>query len=154
MLRRVRHAARHHPGAGPRNIEEGNGFLPPGFRLGPQYGQTLGAVFGISRHEFPTHLARRQRRRAHIDAQNFLEPEILTHALMDHLLVDAASTWIGSIGTDRQLVVAEHTPDADHFHALGGIAVDEEAISHRCHRIWLASSGTSTPALKGTTRGV
>ena len=59
-----------------------------------QDGETFAAVLGISRHEFPADLPRRQRRRAHIDAQNLPEPEILAHALMHHVLMHASTARI------------------------------------------------------------
>src|SRR5579863_7427394 len=111
MMRGVSHAARHHPSAGAGDTEEGNHLFPPWLGRCLQYGQALGAVLGIALHELPANLARGQRWRFHINAENGSKPEVLADALMHHLLVHASSARIGSIRPDWQLIVAEHAPD-------------------------------------------
>src|SRR3954470_5314494 len=145
MVRRVSHAARHDPGAGTPDIEERDLGLPPCLVRVAQRGQSLAAILGVASHEFRTNLARGQWRRAGVDAEYRAEPVIFTGALMDHMLEEAPPSRISRVWPNLKIVVAEHTPGAQHFQPLSLISIDQEIVSHSITstRVEISSRGTS-----------
>jgi hypothetical protein len=73
--------------------------------------------------------------RAYIDPQHIAKPEILTNALMDHLLSYAASSGVIGPGAHREVVVREFAPDADHLDAFRFIGFYQEVVFHYSHLI-------------------
>src|SRR2546426_2323584 len=99
------------------------------FRL--QRRQPLAAVFRVAPDKFQASFLRRQRRRAHVNAEHVAEPSVLADALVHHLLVDASSARVALARTRGKLLVAELAPHADHLDSLAGVGFDEEAVFHR-----------------------
>src|SRR4051812_7852215 len=118
MVRRVSRSARHNPRAGTPYIEERDLGLPPCLVSAAQRRQSLATILGIPSHEFRPRLVHGQRTRAGLDAEHRTEPVVFTDALMDHMLQEAAPSRIGRVRPDLKIVVAEHTPGAEHFQSL------------------------------------
>src|SRR5258708_6032525 len=157
MMRSMRHPPRHDPCPRPLYVEELHIRFPPHLIFFLQRRQSIAAVLGIPLHELNARLLLRQRWRIHVNAQHVAEPQVFADALMDHLLMHAASPRITVPRTHREVRVLELTPNTDHFHAFGGVCVHKKCISHsrkcysnfpnsihappppafaRCHRYW------------------
>src|SRR5215213_272924 len=108
-------ATSHDPGPRAAHIKEFGLFLPPGFTLLTQRIQPFAAIFCITRHKLQTSFLMREGRRAHVDPKHIAKPEILTHTLMDHLLMHAAATRIALVRAHWKILLRELTPNANHF---------------------------------------
>ena len=131
VVRRVRQPSREDPGSRSPHIEERGQLLPPPLIALPEALEAAFAVFRVSRHELESRLLRRQRRRAHVDAEHRPEPRILADALMHHVLANAAPARVIPVRPDSEIVVSELAPDAEYLDAFGGVAVDQEVVFHR-----------------------
>ena len=98
-------------------------MVPKGF-------QALGTVFGVTLQELEAGFRARQWRGADVDAEHVAKPVVLAHALVNHLLVHAASAVIVLSGPQGQIAVQKFTPDAEDLYSLGRVAVDQEVVSH------------------------
>src|ERR1039458_6930361 len=49
---------------------------------------------------------------------------------MHHVFVETSAASIGSVWTDREINICEHTPGADHFYALRVISLDQKVVPH------------------------
>ena len=90
-------------------------------------------LFSLSialRHESESRLLFRQRARANVDAQHRSEPNVLAHALMHHVLVNASPARIALSRTSGQIGVLKFTPYTDHFDSLGFVGFDKRVVSH------------------------
>ena len=126
-------AASHHPRSGALHIEERRCFLPPPLLRASKNLEASGAVRSVLLDERDPRFGLRERRRVHIDAEHLAKPDVLAHALMDHLFAHAAPSWIVTFRSYQQILVSELAPDADHFDSLGFIAVDEKVVTSWLH---------------------
>src|SRR5258705_4293048 len=133
MMGGVRDSSNQHPCTRSLHIKEFRFRLPPTITFRPQRRQPLSAVLGVALHEFQPALCRWQGRRANVNSQHVDEPEILAHALVHHLFAHAAPSRIPRAWPHRKILVAEFTPNAYHFHALGFVRFNQEVICHKRH---------------------
>src|SRR5262245_46095691 len=101
MMRCVRQPPYHHPGSRTINIEEPRHLLPPALLRPPKDVESSGAVLRVLSDELDSHFTSGNGRRTDIDAKHVPKPRVLTHALMHHVLMDAASASIILIRTHR-----------------------------------------------------
>src|SRR6266705_871148 len=130
MVRRVRDSPNHHPCARSPHVKEFRFGLPPNIIFRSQRRQPRPTVFRIALHEFQSSLRLRQWRRVDVNPQHTDEPQILTHALVHHLLVHAAPSRIAASWTHRKVLIAEFTPHAHHLHPLGRIRFYKKVVPH------------------------
>ena len=119
----------HHPRSRTGGIEEFRVCFPPGLIFRLKGNKPFLAILGIALNEIEPSFRFRQRRGAHINSQHVHEPEILTHTLVDHVLMNAAPAGIGTGRPNRQIVVLELAPDAEDLHALGFARIDQSRTS-------------------------
>src|ERR1700694_795329 len=84
----------HYPRARSSCIKKTCFGLPPGYVLRAQHCQALPTVLGVALHEFQPSLRCRKRRRIDVNSKNVDEPQIFADALVHHLFVHAASSWV------------------------------------------------------------
>jgi hypothetical protein len=130
MMRRVRQAARHHPRARARDVEERRLLFPPAIVSLAKAVEPLAAVFGVARDEPRARLGRRERRRADVDAEHRPEPRVLADALVDHLFAHAAAAGIAGPRPGCHVRLGEFAPHAEHLQPFGLVALDQEVVSH------------------------
>src|SRR6185312_3129603 len=110
-------------------IEEFGVCFPPRLIFRPKGHKSFLAILGIALNKIEPSFRFRQRRGADINSQHVHEPEILTDTLVDHVLVNAAPTGIGTGRPNRQIVVLELAPDAHQLQALSVVSLDQKIIS-------------------------
>ena len=120
----------HDPGAGARNIEELCFCLPPRVLLRLQYLKPLCAVLCVTPDETEAGLRVRKGRGTYFNSQHIDEPRVFAHALVDHMLMDAPPTLVGSGGPHRQVLICELAPDTQHFQTFGIVGVNQKVVSH------------------------
>ena len=76
------------------------------------------------------HPVRRKRRRADLNAEHRAKPQVLADALVNHLFVHAATTFVCGMWSDREVFVAEHAPHTEDLEAFRFVRIDQELISH------------------------
>src|SRR4030095_2495959 len=103
MVRCVRQAPRHHPCSRALDIEEGRQLLPPSLVLVPKRLQALPTVLSVTFHELEAGFRARQRWSANVDAEHVAKPVVLADALVNHLLVHAASAVIVLVRSDGEI---------------------------------------------------
>src|SRR5687768_11089468 len=123
-------ATRHDPGPCAVHIKEFGFFLPPGFTLLTQRIKSFAAILCITLNELQTSFLLREGWCTHVDPEHIAKPEILTHTLMDHLLVHTAATRIALVRTYVKILIRELTPDADHFDPFRLVGLDEKIVFH------------------------
>src|SRR5512144_3161231 len=123
MLRGMSNPPGHDPRPPTDGVKELRFLFPPFIARLAERLETLAAVQGVALNECKPGFRHRQRRCADVDPEHVAKPEILAYALMHHLLMDAAASPVGRVGTDRQILVGEHAPDADDFDALGFVGL-------------------------------
>src|SRR6187399_697915 len=124
MMGGVGEAARHDPGARAWDVKEQCGRFPPGIVCRAQALQAASAVLGVASDELDARFDRRQWRRIDVDTQHRSKPIVLTDALVNQVLENAATAWIVQLRTDLEVVVSKLTPDAQSLDALAVVAVD------------------------------
>src|SRR5262249_36623651 len=123
-MRSVRDAAHYHPCATPACIEEAHLFLPPFVRLRTNLGEPLAAILRIPRDKLVPQVRCKQWECVDINAQHPLEPQILAHALVHHLLQEAAATVVGWVRAETKVSIVEHAPHAQDLEPLSLVRVD------------------------------
>jgi hypothetical protein len=111
----VSDAACHYPSARPPHIEECRFIFPPHLVLAAEDIHALSAILRVPPNEFQSGLVCRQWRRANINAEHRPKPEVLANTLMHHVLVDAAPAYIDRMRAEREILILEHGPNANHF---------------------------------------
>src|SRR2546422_4123163 len=137
MMRRMSNSANDNPGAASSDIEECCFFFEPGFRHCTKCFQAQCRSDGIFSQELAADLSGRQRRFGHIDAEELLHPGILTNALMNHLLQNAAGAALRPPGHLRD---PGHGPHAQDLLTLRSVRVREERITTHEFRTSLISA--------------
>src|SRR5947209_6458211 len=131
MVGSMSHAAGHHPCPRSPHVEESRFVFPPHLILVTQFGQALSAIAGVSPDEFQPGLICRQRRRLNINVEHCSKPEVFANTLMHHVLLDTAPTHVAWVRPEREVLVIEHGPGADHLDALGFVRFDQKVVSHQ-----------------------
>ena len=96
-----------------------------------QRGKPPAAIFGVTPDELQSRFLLRQRRRSNVNTEHVKKPQVLAHALVNHLLAYAPAASVGRMRPYGQVFVAELAPHAEHFHSLRGIGLDKEGTGHR-----------------------
>jgi erythrin-vacuolar iron transport family protein len=130
MMSRVRNAADHDPRPAARDLEELDPVFPPAFFLAPQDIQSLSGVLRVPGDEAKPVLHGGQGRRLDMNPEHAAKPQVFADALVHHLLPHASAAAVDCMGPGRKILIAEHTPNTDHFEPLGFVGVHQELIAH------------------------
>src|SRR4029453_4659284 len=131
MMRSVGNAPDQNPPSAANDLEEAGLLLEPHLWLMTHELETLARIGRVAADGAGTVLGRWKRRGSNIDTQHRPKPQVLAHALVNHLLADAAASAIGLMRTHGQVLVLEHAPDAYDLHDFRLVGVNEELVSHR-----------------------
>ena len=66
----------------------------------------------------------------YFNSQHIDEPRVFAHALVDHMLMNAPPTLVGTGGPHRQVLICELAPDTQHFQTFGIVGVNQKVVSH------------------------
>src|SRR5689334_2011764 len=123
MMGSMGHAASHYPGTRPPHVKKRRLPFPPRIVFAPQHSQALFAVFRIASHEFQSDLIFRQWRCSDVNVEHGPKPDVFADTLMHHMFVNTASARVSWVRSNREILVSEHAPGANHLDALGLVSL-------------------------------
>src|SRR5262249_11023454 len=65
-----------------------------------------------------------------VDSEHIAKPQVLAYALVHHLLVDAAPSYICCIGANLEIFIAKLAPYTNDLYAFRRVGIHQELVSH------------------------